>query len=342
MSDGKTVFVLGAGASKASDFALPVMKGFFDSRLDKFGRLSTFLRAFYPDQAVSEWNVEDILAFLCMSRSRMSLWGMTPRAGEDTSYDQLYTLTLKYIAERLQITRSEACSIHTRLFSQLDPQDTILTLDYDLVVDQVLFSIEPRQYNLPRSDTRIWKSGRLITEGSVFGAGGEPPSLTPAEEKTGFYLKLHGSLDWLRCPTPGCRNHVNIYSPMFYNINDGQEAGRPCRFCGAALEIMIVPPIVAKRLEDRGRIAFLWHTALRELRRARTVVFVGVSLAPTDFELQWLLREGLGFATADPAEIEVVNPNSDHRSRLRSVIPCCSRSFNEYDSLEDFFARHKL
>lgn len=336
----KTVLILGAGASLASDFNLPVMAGFFGPHRDEFTDLFNFLEWLYPNHESSQYNLEDVLAFLSVSRNRMAVWDLPPSAGSFVSYDRLYSTVLQYIHRRIEIPKDGICKLHNNLFSMLDQKDSILTLNYDLVADQVLSHLAPKEHGRPHQNSRIGKLNGLLSEQSLFGSL-QPPSLMPREEEWGFYLKLHGSLDWLRCPTPGCRNHVNIFCCGTSSLADGQAPSRPCRFCGAALETMIVPPIAVKPLEDRGRIAFLWNLALRELRRAANIAFIGVSLAPTDLELRWLIREALSSESKSRVQVQIINPNQSHRNAISSIIPSCPHDMTEYSELEEYFAIHK-
>lgn len=335
----KRVLFLGAGASFASDFKLPVMTGFFGPERDEFIDLFQFLESFYPNYGRSEYNLEDVLTFLTISRNRMWVWGLPPSVGSLVSYGGLYSTVLRYIHHRLEIPKDGICSLHKNLFSTLDPKDSILTLNYDLVADQVLSHLAPKKHDRPDENSRIGKLDGLLSEQSLYGAL-QPPSLMPREEEQGFYLKLHGSLDWLRCPTPGCRNHVNIFCCGTSKLADGQTPGRPCRFCGTALETMIVPPITAKPLEDRGRIALLWNLALRELRCVENIAFIGVSLAPTDFELRWLIREGLAFESESHIHVQIVNPDPTHCKAITSLLASNLCDVKEYSDLKEYLATY--
>lgn len=337
---GKTVLFLGAGASFASEFQLPVMAGFFGPHREDFTDLFNFLEWFYPDKNPSQYNLEDVLAFLAISRNRMAIWDMPPNAKPLVNYDTMYLKVLQYIHRRLEIPKDGVCQLHKQLFSMLKPEDSVLTLNYDLVADHVLFDLAPKKHDRPEENTRIGKVPGLLSEQNLWG-GFQPPSLMPREKKQGFYLKLHGSLDWLRCPTLGCRNHINIFCRGLSRLSDGQFLGQPCRFCGVALEAMIVPPVTSKRLEDRGRIAFLWNLALRELRDASSIVFIGISLAPADFELRWLIREAVSFKSKTRAQIQVINPNKPHRKAILSTIPSARYEIKEYDYLEDYFKEYE-
>jgi len=101
---------------------------------------------------------------------------------------------------------------------------------------------------------------------------------------------------------------------------------------------MIVPPITVKRLEERGRIAFLWNLALRELRRAGNIALIGASLAPTDFELRWLIREGVGFERKCTVHVQIVNPDQSHRKAISSILASDVCDVAEYTDLEEYLA----
>lgn len=216
----------------------------------------------------------------------------------------------------------------------LNPKDTILTLNYDLIADRALFNLEKDDKNgkVPQ-DSRMGKLQPLLSELRI--SADSPPSLIPREQETGFYIKLHGSLDWLYCPTAGCRNNTNLFAIEISGFPE-QKAGNPCRFCGAAVKSFIIPPVATKRLEDRGRMAFLWNLALRELTQADCITLIGFSLAPSDFELRWLLRQSVELREGRPLTINIVNKNGAHRKQSRNVFPGNNVSIEEYECIDDF------
>jgi len=102
------------------------------------------------------------------------------------------------------------------------------------------------------------------------------------------------------------------------------------------LEIFIVPPVATKRLEDRSRMAFLWNLALRELRAADRLVIVGVSFAPSDFELWWLLRQAISLREGLPLEVSVVDPDKDREKYILTRLPEGSCRGRYYESLDAY------
>lgn len=330
----KSVLLLGAGASAASRFALPTMAGFFDPIEGVDGTLREFLSWFYPGRAPNDYNLEEVLAFLDISRARLPLWGVAPTVPHRFPKGELYSELIRFVKQRLAIPETQSCDLHTALCRTLTADDSIISLNYDVVMERSLGLLEDELNSTKRDygETRLGKVPGLI--GTVIRFMQPTPSLINREQEGGFYLKLHGSLDWLFCPTAGCYNNANLYSTEVSG-HEGQTEGAPCRYCGSALQVYIIPPVATKRLEDRGRMAFIWNLALREVMAAEEVVIVGLSFAASDFELRWLLRQALLLRNA-PLPVSVVNRNADHAEAIFRFLPQDALRGRVFPSLEEF------
>lgn len=331
----KTVLVLGAGASHASQLELPTMRGFFGSSLDDIPEeLRGFLQWFYPHSSPDSFNLEEVLSYLYLSTERASAWAGLANGDITPEYSYCYEDLLAYVQKRLEIPRDWICEKHLEVISQLRPEDTILTLNYDLIADQSLRSVEsedtPEGRKL-KTWSRLYKFSSLLGEPRFYGPA--PPSLAPREEDWGFYLKLHGSLDWLCCPNRQCQYNQRFYPLSLNGFPDGQAPGRPCRFCGSPLRIFLVPPLPAKRVDTAGRLSFLWNQALRELRQAARVILIGLSFTPSDFELRWLIRQSAALRS-EPVQLEVVNPSTEDQQAARLLFGpgCQARMFADMDN----------
>lgn len=96
--------------------------------------------------------------------------------------------------------------------------------------------------------------------------------------------------------------------------------------------MMVVPPVPTKTFRDRGKLSLLWRLALRELLFSDRWVIWGVSLAPTDFHLRWLLKEA-----ASSREVEtviVINPDQKHRDRVKALRLC--DAVTEYEDIQQY------
>jgi hypothetical protein len=330
----KQVILLGAGASKASEFTLPTMQGFFTGdRLERYPPLKKFLCGYYSEPDPTKYNLEDVLAYLDLSRNRLPLWD---RRYKPAYHDSVYFSVLDYVQETLRIPEDKTCERHKNLFARLDRRDTVISLNYDLVADQSMAAVDGDQ-GMSKPEQRLTKSLMLLDDLPTW--AGTRVTLTPAEREWGFYLKLHGSLDWLRCSNPQCPNR-NIIRPLrFLGSGHGQEAGEPCRACGSTVEVFIIPPVATKRIEDRGRLAFIWNLALRELRDASHWIIFGLSFAPTDFNLKWLVKQALEMSDQENNRVlSIVNPSDNDQSAIASLVKRDNVEVRPFEGIEAFLS----
>jgi hypothetical protein len=330
----KTVWLIGAGLSMASEKKLPTMSGFFgiecgNTNLDKF------LASFYRGAPRTKYNLEEVLSYVSLGARRLRLW-KGPSAEGVGQYEHLYEEVIALIKQKLDIPPRFVCSLHRSITSTLKSTDSVISLNYDLLMDEALRESDIRgdRSNVPDPKSRTGKLNSLLGRPTFI--GGDPPSLTDWEMAEGFYLKLHGSLDWIQCPNMECGNHSNIYALIAQASPHIYPEGSPCRSCGSAMRVLIVPPVATKRLADTGRLALLWNLALQELMVARRIVVVGLSFAPSDFELRWLTRQSRLLVPSEPYELAIVNPCEKAREATRDVFPGDHASISEFSSTEEY------
>lgn len=81
MSEEKTVYFLGAGASNASDFKLPTMDGFFrkdDLALKNFSELRQFIESVFRGIHSEKLNLEDVITYLELGTDKFGSFGKHP------------------------------------------------------------------------------------------------------------------------------------------------------------------------------------------------------------------------------------------------------------------------
>jgi hypothetical protein len=306
---GNTVFILGAGASNASDFNLPAMVGFFSK--DHLGRqypnLRKFLSSYSPPRTpLKKINMEDVITHLEISLEKYAqLWG------EEHNFLRLcYQELLTYIKERLEIPALTACNYHSKLYNRLTDQDSVLSLNYDLVFDQVISSgpaYTPTSF--------LGRSFSLIGASSEYFSTSRETRIIYENVKTGVYIKLHGSINWVYCPNQICLNHQKFEAcyPSYHRSHTVQP-GDPCTTCGSPLQTVIVMPTMKKSFEKYPKLGFLWEIALSKLKTASVLILIGTSLAPSDYYLNWLLKES---TITQPCE-KLVVVNRDRKAALQA------------------------
>lgn len=83
--------------------------------------------------------------------------------------------------------------------------------------------------------------------------------------------------------------------------------------------------------------------ALNKTMNAKKVVVIGVSFAPSDFELQWIFRQAAELRRpllGNWPEVVVVNPDPGHRGRASDLLYVRGPSpgLQEFDTLDDYLA----
>jgi hypothetical protein len=167
----------------------------------------------------------------------------------------------------------------------------LFSLNYDTLLDRALkgAGLEP-DYGFGRLD--------LGERRSNLPTGAPSPSPAP---NTIPLLKLHGSLNWARCPA--C-DHVEVLAHPL----DPQTGSPSCSRCGCpSLDRLIISPTWLKRY-TATQLRHVWDLALEALQFAESLTFIGYSLPPNDVAVAQFLRRALLLRPAGrPLAIRVLN-----------------------------------
>jgi hypothetical protein len=221
-----------------------------------------------------------------------------------------------------------------RLARRLGPSDTVITFNWDLLLDDALGRIDALS-SAGDADVSVKPSGRWVFPAMEQGDGpytafvqrltgwGEwsrqslvPPSPEPTSgaRNVGYYLKAHGSADWYYCTVPTCRASGRVFPLLFSETRPREDLA--CGACGERSELLIVPPTLNKRLRELPVLRRLWTLAAREIDVADEVLVWGYSLPATDFFSEWLLRQGRRHW---PRTLVIINPAVCQGSSNRRV-----------------------
>lgn len=328
---GKTVYVFGAGASKAFSDDFPIMKGFVrHGDLADLHYLNEFIRKRFPNTKLDDLNIEDVITCLELSLDRVGSFG---RSYDGHILDARREFD-KLVASRLAIPEGKSSDLHELLMGKdiagVDCNDTIITVNYDLVIDRTLFNCSPKEEG--RRECLLKRMYYLLAQPPVY--GGHRPSLLQAEMQVGFYLKLHGSLDWLYCPNQECPHHREFFANKMGVDAIHNKPGDPCKMCGSALVSVLVPPTMMKSFTQFPKLGLLWSLAHRELSTADRIVVFGLSFAASDYYLRWLFRSAITERASQP---EIFNINKDTGTsgkaitELTGIQPVGYQTVDEYN-----------
>lgn len=169
----------------------------------------------------------------------------------------------------------EECQIHRRVLRQLQSGDTIVTFNYDTVIEESLPEEGP--YWDPRDGYGFEASGVTLTWAKRWRI--DRNRVKGESRKSEFrLLKLHGSLNWILYKT----NKVRLKPrPYVVRARKGKPVHDKCS---------ILPPGWHKRI-DRNPYRQLWRRARLDLEKCSRLAIIGYSLPDTDLIARALLAE---------------------------------------------------
>ncbi len=321
----KTVYLLGAGASNGSDFGLPLMEGFFreeDFNNGNYPNLSKFIKKHFQKIPFCNLNLEEVITFLELSIDKFGSFGKIP---ETYLYEARREFE-KYVVGRLKLDPgNKKCSKHLILAKNLNDGNSVISLNYDEIMQYTLWHTGDAEASLLSRSHRL-----LFPLGTAKIGGAVGPSPAPKNIES-YFLQLHGSINWLYCPNPICWLHQSFY-PTTCTPSQEYKEGNPCIYCGSPLSYVIVPPTMNKAFQKYPRLGIVWSLAYREIEEADKLVFIGLSLAESDYYLNWLIKSAV-INSKKSKKIEVVNKCEKICEKIEKLIgtkPTFLGDFDEY------------
>jgi hypothetical protein len=313
----EAVVILGAGATRGTSFgsASPVLKPPLDADFflqlrasdlgqeDSAQRLLQFLEEEFGDIELS------MEAFYSQVHLHDQFVGDFPKGkGRRRRYEWARRYFLRVIPPLFGLTLgSDRCIWHDRLVAALVPGDTVVSFNYDCLVDHSLRDVAKRSWD-PGSGYGVDARGSLKAWRDHSGTGRFP--VKPIQ-----LLKLHGSMNW-GVDADG-RLHL-LTDPYDSRPED---------------ELCIVPPLWQKSFEAPP-FHDVWMAAREQLTSTKALLLIGYSLPLTDVYTQAMLR-----IDVQPLDfLLIANPDPAARDRIRRVMRSAITTSTRVVEVEDMRA----
>ncbi|HKQ58296.1 MAG TPA: SIR2 family protein [Candidatus Eisenbacteria bacterium] len=207
------------------------------------------------------------------------------------------------------------CRFHQKIVESLAYSDSVISLNYDCLVDVAL-----RDHGHGRWNARY---GYCLPMQPV-GEGAWNPDPPASRGRSISLFKLHGSLHFGKHRRNVLRLKARPYSHMKKN---------------QVLQFEIIPPESQKRLTD-PTFRHIWSGAGTALQKTRTLVFIGYSFPPGDVHTAAFFRlRGTGRAAPKLRNLVVVNPDREARHRTVDIMRASMDRKTRvlvFDTLEEF------
>jgi hypothetical protein len=325
----KTVFILGAGASK--DCGGPLMKEFLDrarillagkqlndddkKEFEKVFDALVELRGVFKKSKLDLDNIESIFSAFDMARliGKLGKYKLSQINKLDHAIKRVIFRTLEAAikfdnAGGSFLDPSASYQCFASLLHEMENGNqtwSVLTFNYDYALDYALYR-KGLVFNYYLDETE--------------------------QQQKRPYLKLHGSLGWGYCEKCKTVKHVmlqvlkvdvpeNAPSEIMYNITeDLNKLQHKREYCPGKFEPLIVPPTWNKG-QHYGQIRKVWQQAAIELGEAENIIVMGYSLPDTDLFFRYLFALG-AVGDAHIRRFWVFNPdkNTQVKKRFRDLI----------------------
>jgi hypothetical protein len=309
----RTALLLGAGASRAVSYAgkRPIRSP-LDS--DFFELLQKVEAKDRDETAVSEliqwilaahspvWNSMERTFYTLHLRAQMQEV-LFPAEHLDASVKRLLSCFTRAVDTLLRKAHStEACKHHIKVLEKLKSSDTVVTFNYDLVVERSLKKLP----DIPSFGDWIY---------------GFSPRPDDAENVPALY-KLHGSVNWIY------EDDGEIFKVRQSGWSDFDEGPGYRSHSGFAIML----PYWDKKIEDEPWRQ-IWASAATRLNKSSRLIVWGYSLPFTDLKASELMRLSLGRGCLE--DVCVIDPSGEVRNRWRAMFP--KQRFWPYEDIEEFF-----
>lgn len=363
----KTVYILGAGASHGNSLPdenqkPPLTKEFLKSALKNPDIRIDGWHKDYKEILNKTFNIdekslesENIEVILSLAYAQRMLSDITIEEGNNNSFFKEYQNgnhifesiayliheTIRYYTSFL---KEKDCEFHKKLVEKLDDHDTIISFNYDLIIDFSVFRSGKIKFDVksdygikfdnifePFRHKHVWRQLSNLNENNN-------PDL----------LKLHGSINWFFQPKSRKNQEQEKLYIVDLNdilINNLENITYIPNY--NYLYQVIIPPLGEKLSFLKPEEAnlwekvwsILWKKAYESLFNCDRVIIIGYSLPELDINAHWLLRRTM--AENKNAKIIIVNPCSKTIEKFESIfkgrnIKTYPKTLGEFVNSEDF------
>ncbi|WAK01285.1 SIR2 family protein [Methylobacter sp. YRD-M1] len=327
-----TVYILGAGASRAETLKLtlptPLVNDFFSEQYIKkfwydldFGckftksELYFILTQYFVDRGSSRdhplenINIEEVYSFLHSFGNVFS--GRSYRRDEfEVARRQLH----KYIIYVVRYTswKLERSIFLKSLCSKLNFSDSIITFNWDTLIDQALEEAETKPAKELASSLHLSAS----------------PERRPRRESdnewveqlhAGRLIKIHGAINLTHCKNNSCYRHDN---PYVWAHSEESPSHWSCQECGSPTQEMILSPHGAKTYTTNRFFRMQANMAAEKLSVAEKIVVIGYSFPTFDIEARSMLRCSRlddRYSEAWLNEVSIVDPSVVREEHVKAI-----------------------
>ncbi|EAI3821206.1 hypothetical protein YN80_00355 [Campylobacter coli] len=326
---GDDVFFFGAGFSKSLNNSYPTL-----AELSEYFLENGFI---YENEKIYKDNLEQLLTYLI---TPLPFKTKEDILRDEASYLEKINKISKFFIELLETKEIDKNNKYILNLSQYinDNKCTCITLNYDLLLEEILFLTHENSYQDIDSYDVFYKipikqiDERKNTKSNNYGFNFYQGDFNINNNFVEI-IKLHGSINWY-CDQ--AYSNSQIYSFM-------EKVDRYKDELFVDLKPLIIPPILDKTNNyNHILLRSLWKKAFKAIQKAKNIYIYGFSFPITDLSVVYLFKSAL--QNKQDYKIYVINTKSnidDKKKRYNEIFGegKCDFSFCCDDNLEKL-AKH--
>ncbi|HEB9353958.1 TPA: SIR2 family protein [Campylobacter coli] len=326
---GDDVFFFGAGFSKSLNNSYPTL-----AELSNYFLENGFI---YKNEKIYKDNLEQLLTYLI---TPLPFKTKEDILRDEASYLEKINKISKFFIKLLETKEIDKNNKYILNLSQYinDNKCTCITLNYDLLLEEILFLTHENSYQDIDSYDVFYKipikqiDERKNTKSNNYGFNFYQGNFNMNNNFVEI-IKLHGSINWY-CDQ--AYSNSQIYSFM-------EKVDRYKDELFVDLKPLIIPPILDKTNNyNHILLRSLWKKAFKAIQKAKNIYIYGFSFPITDLSVVYLFKSAL--QNKQDYKIYVINTKSnidDKKKRYNEIFGegKCDFSFCCDDNLEKL-AKH--
>lgn len=280
----KDVFFFGAGFSKSLAENYPTLTELSNAIKNAFSEEENAIKYYYEKEipTLLHSNIENLLTYLS---SNLPYKNPEEKSKDNALYENIKTKISNYFFELEKDSTIDTSSFSLVHFAKhiIDQKCTCISLNYDLMLENILFKNSPKAYQESNNYSVFYKFpitclNNRIPDGYGRWASGETDF---KKNKMPEIIKLHGSINWLYSED----NNSNA----LYMEKGGEE-----QYLKSDLSYFIIPPTLDKQSQYRNAIlCSLWTKAFESIQNADRIFIYGFSFPKTDYSVKFLFQSAL-------------------------------------------------
>lgn len=278
------IFFFGSGFSKSLNSEYPTLNELSKYIKDELWRNQDSISQHFCHEVPLKFhdNIETLLTYLS---SNLPYKSEVQISSDETLYKYITSMLATYFYN-LKNDNSIGNDNNVQKLAKyiLDNKCICITLNYDLVLEELLYKNTSKEYKDANINYSIFYKIPIMDlfdriPYGYFGFGNDNYDYN--RTKMPEIIKLHGSINWLSAKIS---NTDLLYS----------ETGREADYLKSDLNAFIIPPVLDKQSQYNNTILrTLWKHAFNAIENAKNIYIYGFSFPETDYSIKFLFQSAL-------------------------------------------------